>query len=211
MADRATSYVVLFFICPYRQIHLCNPKFLINCEIQDYSWNEISFVLAIKTVSLLIFLYPCDDLLHLLVNICILLLNNILGGEFVFLRSLLVSATVLFVDDDPATRDMFYAVFELWGIKCEIASSAYEAMYKVDKFIGLKMIITDTDMPGKGGVELAQELKSSGIDIPIVALVDSPNNSIHECGCFFDTLSKPIDLKSVKILVDDIINPQPVV
>ncbi|MHC4871201.1 MAG: response regulator [Planctomycetota bacterium] len=112
---------------------------------------------------------------------------------------------LLLVDDDPAVRDMFRAVFDLWGYSYEVVSSAYDAIYIFDKIDDFKVIITDINMPGKDGMDLAQELISSGSAAALVAITGHVTEEVESCSSFIKVLPKPVDLMSLKGLIENFI------
>jgi CheY-like chemotaxis protein len=92
-------------------------------------------------------------------------------GEKVSKRSLLQAGIswdnlrVLAVDDVPEILDYFVELADQFGIYCDTASNAYEALKLVRERGSYDIYFVDWKMPGMDGVELARELgkiKSAG-------------------------------------------------
>lgn len=113
---------------------------------------------------------------------------------------------VLFVDDDPSMRDMFHAVFEMWGITYDIASSAYEALYKLENKSKYRLIITDINMPGKDGIDFAVELSALGVTAPLIALTGNGGCLRGKEYLFSSIHQKPVRLETFKDSIDKWLN-----
>jgi signal transduction histidine kinase/CheY-like chemotaxis protein len=92
-------------------------------------------------------------------------------GEKISKRSLLQAGIswdnlrVLAVDDVPEILDYFIELSDQFGVYCDTASNAYEALKLVRERGGYDIYFVDWKMPGMDGVELAHELgkiKSAG-------------------------------------------------
>jgi len=79
---------------------------------------------------------------------------------------------VLLVDDSAFFRNMLKPLLTVAGYEVTLAASAQEALDLREEGHGFDLIISDIDMPGMDGFELAQILKTGGrwADIPLVAL-----------------------------------------
>lgn len=78
---------------------------------------------------------------------------------------------VLVVDDEEAIRDMIQFALEQAGMKVSTASSAYEAILKINEKRP-DIILMDWMMPGVSGIELTRRLRKDDhtSDIPIIML-----------------------------------------
>ncbi len=77
---------------------------------------------------------------------------------------------ILFVDDDPSIRDTVSAmILKRTGISCEEANNGQEALQRI-KSSQPDIVITDTNMPIKNGIELIQEVRKKYPQILIVSL-----------------------------------------
>jgi signal transduction histidine kinase/ActR/RegA family two-component response regulator len=79
------------------------------------------------------------------------------------------SLRILFVDDDPSVRPLFKLVMERQGhnvASYDQATDAIRALRK-DPF-GFDLVLSDYNMPGLSGLDLAREAKSIRSDLPVV-------------------------------------------
>ncbi|MDR1412228.1 MAG: response regulator [Spirochaetaceae bacterium] len=92
-------------------------------------------------------------------------------GEKASKRSLLQAGIswdnlrILAVDDMPEILEYFNELSDQFGVYCDIASSAYEALKLVTEKGGYDIYFVDWKMPGMDGIELAREIgkiKSAG-------------------------------------------------
>jgi FixJ family two-component response regulator len=102
--------------------------------------------------------------------------------------------TVFVVDDDPATRDSVQFLAESVRIPVESFASAEEflASYEPSR---PGCLLLDVRMPGMGGLELQERLKTEGIDLPIImvsAYGDVPTVVRALRQGAFDFLEKPV-------------------
>lgn len=83
---------------------------------------------------------------------------------------------ILFVDDDRDTLIFVERLFEMEGVKIHCAVSGEEALRKIEEgsFI---LVITDLNMPGLNGIELAEKVRQIA---PQIALVMSTGDSSPE-------------------------------
>src|SRR5689334_21837134 len=76
---------------------------------------------------------------------------------------------VLVVDDDPSIRDSLRSLIRSLGLRCQTFASADE-LFPFVRPASAACVILDVQLPGRSGLELAQDLARSGIDIPIIFL-----------------------------------------
>ena len=76
--------------------------------------------------------------------------------------------TILLVDDESSIRSTASSVLSSLGYKVQIAADGTEAMALLDHEREVALIITDVVMPRMGGMDLAEALRQSGNDIPII-------------------------------------------
>ena len=79
------------------------------------------------------------------------------------------SPTVYVIDADPAIRDGLQSLLRLLGLEVETHSSA-ESLLSRQTLARPGCIVTELQLPGIGGLELHEELKSRGVDLPVIVL-----------------------------------------
>ena len=118
--------------------------------------------------------------------------------------------TVLIVDDDPDTREIFEQKLSHSGYRVETAESAEEALGKV-KRVNPQVIITDLRMPGMNGLQLLEKVKASmpQVDVIVVTGHEDMNSAVSamKAGAF-DYIVKPVNLKEVDALVERCVREQ---
>jgi two-component system chemotaxis sensor kinase CheA len=79
---------------------------------------------------------------------------------------------VLLVDDAPFFRNMLAPVLKAAGYAVSTVASAQEALALIDGGRGFDVVITDIEMPGMDGFELASALRGSSrtAELPIIGL-----------------------------------------
>lgn len=121
-------------------------------------------------------------------------------------------AQILIVDDDSNIRHLFRCLLERAGHKVTEADDG-EIALKMLYEIPPKLLITDVLMPNKEGLELIQDVKSSALDVKVIALSGGGVVDVNDCLAFADgfgadrVFAKPIKpqelLDAVDYLLDD--------
>lgn len=75
--------------------------------------------------------------------------------------------TVLIVDDDEAVQTMLYKVIRSNGIQADLAGSGEQAL-KMARHNHYELILLDVNMPGMDGFQVVQQLRSHGVQTPII-------------------------------------------
>lgn len=75
--------------------------------------------------------------------------------------------TVLIVDDDESVRTMLYKVIRSNGIQAQMASGGRQAL-EMAVAHPFDLILLDVNMPGMDGFEVIQQLRSRGVQTPII-------------------------------------------
>jgi two-component system, chemotaxis family, sensor kinase CheA len=83
-----------------------------------------------------------------------------------------LTRTLLFVDDSAFFRNMLGPVLRAAGYDVQAVGSAEEALILVKKGARFDMIVSDIEMPGMNGFDLAEQLRADprSATIPIIAL-----------------------------------------
>lgn len=67
-------------------------------------------------------------------------------------------ATILLVDDEPLLREIAAAMLSEEGYETRVAADATEALAILRDHGSISVVITDINMPGMNGIELAEQL-----------------------------------------------------
>lgn len=81
-----------------------------------------------------------------------------------------MAKTILVVDDDPTQRRLIQAVLEREGNAVVHAASGGEAIDRMTRGGGADLILLDMVMPEMSGLECLAELRSAGINEPVIVL-----------------------------------------
>ena len=102
---------------------------------------------------------------------------------------------IVIVDDDELALDGIRDLVESLGYAAATFASA-EHFLQSPVIAQATCLITDVQMPGQSGLELQQELRSRGYQMPVILLTAYPNES-HRTRALDNGavgfLSKPID------------------
>jgi DNA-binding NtrC family response regulator len=114
---------------------------------------------------------------------------------------------VLIVEDDAAARLGLEQLVKSWGFIADSAGDGEEALEKVTTFRPA-IVISDLVMPRMDGLTLLRVLQQQGADVTTLLLtaqgtVETAVEAMKEGA--YDYLTKPVDLKRLKILLDKIV------
>jgi DNA-binding NtrC family response regulator len=114
---------------------------------------------------------------------------------------------VLIVEDDAAARLGLEQLVKSWGFIADSAGDGEEALEKVTSFRPA-IVISDLVMPRMDGLTLLRALQQQGADVTTLLLtaqgtVETAVEAMKEGA--YDYLTKPVDLKRLKILLDKIV------
>ncbi len=111
---------------------------------------------------------------------------------------------LLIVDDEESIRFVLGSLFEKSGYEVVLASDGREALDKLAT-APLSLVILDLNLPGMGGLEVLEAMRTDGTDVPVVVITaqNTMRNAIHamKLGAF-DYVSKPFDLDEISIIVE---------
>lgn len=109
--------------------------------------------------------------------------------------NVLAGKTVLVVDDNPTVADTLVAMLEEVGAEVGPCIDPHDAITAVsDDAASWDLVITDYDMPGMDGAQLARALRKTRGDLPILLLTALPRvHRLHQnqVGLFDGVLGKP--------------------
>lgn len=110
---------------------------------------------------------------------------------------------VLVVEDDQTLGILYLKNLEILGQQAGLARSASEAVKLIeDKKNEFGLVLMDIGLPDKDGLELTQEIRTSGGDMPIVAVTAGHANrdSCLQAG-MDDYYVKPILLETLNSIL----------
>ncbi|NVN99968.1 MAG: response regulator [Geobacteraceae bacterium] len=112
---------------------------------------------------------------------------------------------VLIVDDDIVFLKLVLSIIKQEGIKAHYARNGKEAVGILQKR-RFTTLITDLQMPGMGGYELAKIAKELDSDIDIVMIADGMSSEILCLAALTDVskvLVKPVSAVQIRQLIRD--------
>jgi len=117
---------------------------------------------------------------------------------------------VLIVEDDPAAREGLTELVASWGFVTEGAKDVDEGLEKVTSFRPA-IIISDLVMPGRTGLDLLRALGAELSSLTVLILtaqgtVETAVTAMKEGA--YDYLSKPVDPRRLRVLLDKAIERQ---
>ena len=87
---------------------------------------------------------------------------------------------ILVVDDEPPIRRLLRTGLGTQGYAIAEAADAAEALARLETEKP-DLLVLDLGLPGRNGLELLQELRAAGIDVPVVVL-SSPHQQGRDRG-----------------------------
>ena len=79
--------------------------------------------------------------------------------------------TLLCVDDDPGIRQLYEAMLGTYGYEVLVAEGGHQALNLFrSKASEIDAVISDYEMPGMNGAQLAAELKRYDPEIPVIVI-----------------------------------------
>ncbi len=114
-------------------------------------------------------------------------------------------AHLLLIDDDPNTLASLARAFRLAGHEATVCDNASRAADLIREG-HFDLILSDVVMPGKSGLELLEELKNAGVQIPIVLISGQANIEMAvkatRLGAL-DFLEKPLTTDKLLVTVEN--------
>jgi two-component system, NtrC family, nitrogen regulation response regulator NtrX len=114
-------------------------------------------------------------------------------------------AHLLLVDDDPNTLASLSRAFRLAGYEATVCDNAARALelLRTETF---DLILSDVVMPGRTGLELLEDLKKTGVKVPIVLISGQANIEMAvkatKLGAL-DFLEKPLSTEKLLVTVEN--------
>jgi len=116
----------------------------------------------------------------------------------------MAKARVLITDDEPASRTGLHELLESWGYEVAAAANGEEALERASAFRPA-LIIADLVMPKMDGLSLLRALKDDAATPSLIMLtgqgtIETAVDAMREGA--YDYLTKPVDVKRLRLLVD---------
>ncbi|MGA2133549.1 MAG: response regulator [Bryobacteraceae bacterium] len=88
-------------------------------------------------------------------------------------------STILFADDDGQLQKLVAALLLKCGYRVIVAKDGQEALQKAREFVGvIHMLLSDIDMPGMTGIELATQLNQERPETKILLISGLPTGML---------------------------------
>jgi DNA-binding NtrC family response regulator len=111
--------------------------------------------------------------------------------------------TVLLVDDDVDTRQLSEILLNTIGYEVHAATNPREALNFFNPKVHA-LVLTDNNMPGMTGADMAQIIKTRSPSTPVVMYSGNPPNN---CPSVDVVIKKPSNLVAIKTAVESLLTP----
>lgn len=119
---------------------------------------------------------------------------------------------ILVVEDDEQLQSALTHALSQHGYAVTVARDGYEGLERMEREVPW-LVLTDLNLPGKGGMEFLREVRSQGYHMPVVVMtayggVDAAVEALKYGAT--DFLQKPFPLDRLEKLIDQLKDEQPV-
>ena len=113
------------------------------------------------------------------------------------------AASILFIDDDPGSRESLTILFEREGYQVEAVAAGEEALTLLSRK-GYDVIITDLFLPGVSGIDILKHVKEHSLPCNVILITGNASaetavKAMKEGA--FDYITKPVNFEKLKVLV----------
>lgn len=118
---------------------------------------------------------------------------------------------ILVVDDDICCQNLLRIFLQSKGVAVRTTSGGIEAL-EILKHSRFKMILTDCNMPGMDGLELADMVREQHPGTPVVMVTANTKSDIKDKAVnagISKVLSKPIDLRALMEVITSSLQASP--
>ena len=115
---------------------------------------------------------------------------------------------ILIVDDAKAIRDALSNIFSVMGFKVDVASNGNEGLNLFSKN-SFDLVITDLQMPGMDGWNVAFRIKDKSPNTPVVLITGSEKEAVMEKlkgSCVDSVLFKPFRLEDIQEIIQKMLD-----
>ena len=112
-------------------------------------------------------------------------------------------ARILFIDDDPGSRESLTLLLELEGYEVEAVAAGEDAMELLSRK-SYDVVITDLFLPGVSGIDILKHVKEHSLPCNVIlitgnATAETAVKAMKEGA--FDYITKPLNFEKLKVLV----------
>lgn len=119
------------------------------------------------------------------------------------------NTTILFADDDSTFRELVARLLHKCGYHIIHAQDGQEALQKAREFEGtIHLLVSDIDMPGMTGIELAIQLNRERLDTKIL-LISGLDHGMLALNNGWQFFPKPFQLDMLRDRIRDFLSEQP--
>ncbi|HEY2906990.1 MAG TPA: PAS domain S-box protein [Vicinamibacterales bacterium] len=118
------------------------------------------------------------------------------------------TATLLVVEDEPSVRNLVASTLKAEPYQLLLAKSAEEALEIASGHEGaIDLLLTDAIMPGRSGIELANELVASRAGLPVIIMSGYTDETLNVTGLEHEVvlLHKPFTPRELRQLIRDVL------
>ncbi|MBS1261806.1 MAG: Cell cycle response regulator CtrA [Calditrichaeota bacterium] len=113
--------------------------------------------------------------------------------------------SILLIDDEMSILETSTMMLKLLGYDVTGVKSSSEALEIVREKTGFDLVLTDLDMPGIDGRELAKRVREAGVTAPVVVISGYALDEDEWRGDFDGMLTKPFRVQDLKSKVEELI------
>lgn len=117
---------------------------------------------------------------------------------------------ILLVEDNAINIKVALKIFEKLDVIVQVATNGLEAIERANE-IDFDLVFMDVQMPIMNGIEASRTLRKQGYEVPIIAMTaNAMTEHRNECMAagMNDFLSKPINLNSLRVIVEKYLSIQ---
>lgn len=116
---------------------------------------------------------------------------------------------ILVIDDDSLVRHAYALTLENLGYEVKAVTSGQKSIDEIQRG-SYDLVFLDLNMPGMNGIDTVRAIREIDGDIPVYIVSGFHNayteelNKLTEDGISYELASKPLNLKQIKEIVDNV-------